>query len=305
MNKIVFFGGKGGVGKTTCSAAYSSFCADEGKKTLLVSTDPAHSISDIFETPIGSQIKKIGENLYGLEIDPELESKNYINSIKSNMLHIVSPVIVEEIEKQLDAASISPGSEEAAMFDKIVEIINEHSRDYDQIVFDTAPTGHTLRLLSLPELLGSWLDKLIQKRLKGLHLTAMSQLEALEKASDDPVLNILRQRKVKTEKAREILIDSKKLTFAFVLNAEKLPIEETKKAVLILEKYQIPVNDIIVNRLLPAACSDDFWRARKELETKYLAEIEETFQGKRIIKLPLLSSDIRAGGIMEIAKFFA
>lgn len=305
MNNIVFFGGKGGVGKTTCSAAYSCHCAQQGRKTLIVSTDPAHSIADIFEKSIGPEIVQIGDNLFGLEIDPELESKKYINNIKANMTHIVSPVIVEEIERQLDAASVSPGSEEAAIFDKIVEIINEHSRNFNQIVIDTAPTGHTLRLLSLPELLGTWLDRLIQKRIKGLHLTAMSQLDSLEKRSQDPVLNLLRQRKEKLEKAREIMIDSKRLSFVFVLNAEKLPLEETKKAVAVLEKYRIPVNEIIVNRLLPASCSDDFWKARKELEAKYLAEIEDSFQGKKIIKLPLLSSDVKAGGIMDIAKYFA
>ena len=123
MNKLVFFGGKGGVGKTTSSSAYAYYCAKNGEKTLLVSTDPAHSLCDIFEMKIGSKIIELENNLFALEIDPEEESQNYVKNIKKNMKDIVSPVIVKEIEKQLDAASVSPGSDESAVFDKLMEII--------------------------------------------------------------------------------------------------------------------------------------------------------------------------------------
>lgn len=304
MNKFVFFGGKGGVGKTTSSAAYGYNCAEKGLKTLVVSTDPAHSLCDIFEVTIGPEIKKLKENLYALEIDPEKESIKYIERIKSNMKKTVSPVIISEIEKQLDAASVSPGSEESAIFDKLVEIINEYGDKFDKIVFDTAPTGHTLRLLSLPELLGGWLDRLIQKRQKALKLLEMSNRKEKNKIMDDPVIEILSTRKKKLEKARETLIDKNMISFVFVLNAERLPIEETKKAVSILEKYKIPVNDVVVNRILPDTASDEFWKARKELEKKYLQEIEETFKDKEIIKIPLLNSDVRAIHIEKISYFF-
>ncbi|QEK11620.1 AAA family ATPase [Crassaminicella thermophila] len=304
MNKFVFFGGKGGVGKTTSSAAYGYNCAKKGMKTLVVSTDPAHSLCDIFETTIGSEIKKLKENLYALEIDPEKESIKYINRIKTNMKKTVSPVIISEIEKQLDAASVSPGSEESAIFDKLVEIINEYGNEFDKVVFDTAPTGHTLRLLSLPELLGGWLDRLIEKRQKALKLLEMSNRKDKDEIMKDPVIEILSNRKKKLEKAREILIDRNMISFVFVLNAERLPIEETKKAVNVLEKYKIPVNDLVVNKILPDSISDDFWRARKELEDKYLQEILKTFKDKEIIKIPLLNSDVRANHIEVISQFF-
>jgi arsenite-transporting ATPase len=304
MNKFVFFGGKGGVGKTTSSSAYGYGCAEQGIKTLLVSTDPAHSLCDIFETNIGSEIKEIKNNLYALEIDPEKESIKYIERIKANMKKTVSPVIISEIEKQLDAASVSPGSEESAIFDKLVEIINEYGNEFDKIVFDTAPTGHTLRLLSLPELLGSWLDKLIDKRQKALKLLGVINKEDKNKIMDDPVIEILNTRKNNLEKARETLIDKNMISFVFVLNPEKLPIEETKKAVKVLEKYNIPVNDLVVNRILPDTVSDDFWKARKELETQYLQEIMETFKNKEIVKIPLLNSDVRANHIERISQYF-
>jgi len=307
LNQFVFFGGKGGVGKTTCSAAFAYHCSKQGKRTLLVSTDPAHSLSDVFEQKIGSNVQEIAKNLYSLEIDPEQESREYIKTIKSNMKHIVSPVIISEISKQLDAASVSPGSEEAAIFDKLVEIMVTNVDDYDQIVFDTAPTGHTLRLLSLPELLGAWLGRLIKKRKSALELKEMADKHERgrqEKLLDDPVIKILQQRKDKLEKAREILIDSHKVSFIFVLNAEKLPIEETKKAVKVLEKYQVPVGGIVVNRILPEDMQDIFWKSRKELEQKYLAEIQQAFKNKKITYLPLLNTDVRAHVLEQIADHF-
>src|SRR6056297_22059 len=307
MNKIVFFGGKGGVGKTSCSAAFAAYTAKQGKNTLIVSTDPAHSISDIFEMPIGMDTTRIRENLDGIEIDAEHESEKYISGVKRSLGKVISPVIMEEINRQLDASSISPGTHEAAVFDKMIEIIVEKSGDYDQIVFDTAPTGHTIRLFSLPELLGVWIDSLLAKRERALEVSQMTK--SVDRGSKDyldhdPILKILNRRKTNMEKAREIMIDDKKLDFIFVLNAEKLAIEETKKAIDILKKYDMPVRDLVINRILPDKMTDDFWKSKKEDEVKYVAEIEEFFSDKSIIKLPLLPKDMRAHNIDDMAACF-
>jgi len=307
MNKLVFFGGKGGVGKTTSSSAYAFYCAEKGEKTLLVSTDPAHSLCDIFERKIGSKITKIKENLFSLEIDPEEESQEYIRNIKKNMKDIVSPVIVKEIERQLDAAAVSPGSDESAVFDKLMEIIIDYQKDYDRIVIDTAPTGHTLRLLSLPELLGGWMDRLIEKRMKAMELYEMATREDKKMKSvieKDPVLSKLNERKRKMEQAREILTDGELVSFVFVLNPEKLPIEETKKAVNTLEKYNIHVNDLIINRILPDNVEGKFWENRKKLEEKYLKEIVESFSNKNLIKIPLIDEDVKIDNLKFVSKYF-
>lgn len=304
MNKFVFFGGKGGVGKTTSSAAYGFYCASKGLKTLVVSTDPAHSLCDIFQKEIGPEVKPIMDHLDAMEIDPEKESAAYIERIKKNMQETVSPVIIGEIEKQLDAASVSPGSEESAIFDKLVEIVNTYGDRYEKIIFDTAPTGHTLRLLSLPELLGGWLDKLIQKREKAVKLMQIASRADRTPISEDPVIKILATRKSNLESARATLIDSNHISFVFVLNPEKMPLEETKKAVAVLEKYKIPVMDIVVNRLLPEGMTDSFWKARKALEQKYLTEIEETFVRQNIIKIPLMESDVSQTHIEAISQYF-
>ena len=308
MNKIIFFGGKGGVGKTTCSASYALYQAKRGLKTLLVSTDPAHSTSDIFETKINDTISNLLPNLDAIEISGEKESKKYMDGVRASLKQIVSPIIVEQINKQIDAASISPGTEEAALFDKMIEIIIEKYDEYDRIIFDTAPTGHTLRLLSLPELLGAWLDSLIQKRSKSVNLMSMA-LKG-HKASDkdlekDEVISILKRRYDKVLAAKKIMMDDHLLSFIFVINAEKLPIDETVKAIKILEKYNVIVSGIIVNKILPDNMQDEFWISKKIQEQQYLNIIKETFKDKRIITLPLLKEDMKANNIGIIADMFA
>lgn len=307
MKKIVFFGGKGGVGKTTCSAAFAIYCANQGEKTLLVSTDPAHSTSDIFETEIGSDVVKLRENLYSIEIDADRESEKYIDGIRKNLSRIISPIILEEIKRQLDAAAISPGTQESAMFDKMVEIINEKSNEYDRIIFDTAPTGHTIRLLSLPELLGGWIDSLLKRRRKIIKLKQMvsdDRKKDEELINEDPILKILNRRKENMERARKIIIDEERLSFVFVLNAERLPIEETKKAINVLKKYNLSVNYLIVNRILPTDLKDDFWIKKKTKEKEYISIIKESFKDKKIITLPMLQNDMEAKNIDEISPYF-
>lgn len=308
MNRIIFFGGKGGVGKTTCSASYALYEANRGLKTLLVSTDPAHSTSDIFEIKINDSITNILPNLDAIEINGEKESKKYMDSVRGSLKQIVSPIIVKEINKQIDAASISPGTEEAALFDKMIEIIIEKADEYDKIVFDTAPTGHTVRLLSLPELLGAWLDTLIQKRSKSVNLMSMAlkgQKASNKELENDEVIKVLKRRYDKVLQAKKIMIDNHQLSFIFVINAEKLPIDETVKAINILEKYNITVGGIIVNKLLPDNMKDEFWINKKEQETKYLNIIKETFKNKEIYTIPLLKDDMRADNIGTISEMFA
>ncbi len=302
---ITFIGGKGGVGKTTCSAAYALRCAKSGLKTLLVSTDPAHSTSDIFEKDIKDEATTIFPNLDALEINSAKESKAYMDNVRLSLKNVVSPIIVEQIDKQIDAAAISPGTEEAALFDKMIEIITEKSKDYDRIVFDTAPTGHTLRLLTLPELLGSWLDTLIAKRKRSITLMSMANHSghAVNKEVEkDAVTKILQGRLDKINRAKEILMNNEKLTFTLVTNAEKLTIDETKKAMEVLEKHNIAVKEIIVNKILPDNATDEFWINKKEQEKKYLDIIKDTFKDKKIFMLPLLQEDMKSNTIEIMAE---
>lgn len=303
-SKIFFFGGKGGVGKTTCSAAFALSSARRGLRTLLVSTDPAHSTSDIFDKEIGNDIANILPGLDALEIDGERESMQYMQRVRANLAQIVSPVIVEQINRQIDASAISPGTEEAALFDRMVELINEEAANYDRIVFDTAPTGHTVRLLSLPDLLGAWLETLISKRNKAISLMSMAEHNgASDKRAmeEDEVLKVLRRRQEGILRAKAVLTDGRRVSFVFVINAEKLPIDETEKAVAMLDKYGIKVDGIIVNKLLPCDMQDSFWKCRKEQESQYLGVIRDKFRGKRIFEIPLMSEDMKASNLERMA----
>ena len=191
---FTFFGGKRGTGKTTCAATYTCHLSSRGYRTLLVSTDPAHSTSDVLDVQLGADITPVAENLWGLEVDPALEARRYISEIQERMLSIVSPAIVDEIKKQMEIAYTSPGAEEAAIFDKFVELMDERGKAYDAIVFDTAPTGHTLRLLSLPEILGGWIENLIAKCRKAMEMFGMAgrfDKEMRKRAEEDPIIDAL------------------------------------------------------------------------------------------------------------------
>jgi arsenite-transporting ATPase len=288
--KIIFLGGKGGVGKSTSAAGIAWKLAEDGNKTLLVSTDPAHNLGDIFEQSIGGKIKKVSGMLSALEIDPEIETTNYINSVKENIKGTVHSGMMEEVHRQLDTAKASPGADEAALFDKLISIILEESKKYDKIVFDTAPTGHTIRLLSLPELMGVWIEGLLQKRKKTNenYTRLLNDGEPVE----DPIYDVLRERQERFSKAREILLDPEVTGFIFVLNPERLPIAETKKAIKLLDQYHLHVKTLIVNKVLPDDADGKFLLERKKHEKQYLNLIKDTFADKNLIYIPLLSQDI-------------
>lgn len=287
---IIFVGGKGGVGKSTSAAAIAWQAAKSGFRTLLISTDPAHNVGDIFDEKIGGRTKEIADNLYALEIDPEIETENYIKGVKDNIRGTVHTSMMEEVNRQLDTAKASPGADEAALFDKLIHIILEERQHFDKLVFDTAPTGHTIRLLSLPELMGVWIEGLLDKRRK----TNENYTALLNDGEprEDPIYDVLRERQERFSKARDILLDDKQTGFIFVLNPERLPILETKKALELLDKYHLHVKTLIINKVLPEEVEGAFFQERKKHETKYMDMIKETFPKQQLLYIPLFSQDI-------------
>ncbi|MBT2682464.1 ArsA family ATPase [Bacillus sp. ISL-37] len=297
--KIYFIGGKGGVGKSTTSAAMALLLAQKGKKILLVSTDPAHNTGDLFHRNLsGGKIERATENLDVLEIDSEQESRNYINGVKGNLKGLVKATMLEEVNRQIDMAASSPGAEEAALFDKITSLILEEIANYDGIVFDTAPTGHTIRLLTLPELMGVWMDGLLERRKKVNENYAqwMNDGEIVE----DPLYEKLNERKNRFKRVREILLDDTKTQYVFVLNAERLPILETAKAIDTLHEHGIHVNSIVVNKVIPDEADGRFMEQRRTNERVYLDEIKDKFKNQRQIFLPLLEHDISSLATLEL-----
>jgi arsenite/tail-anchored protein-transporting ATPase len=295
--KIIFVGGKGGVGKSTSAAAVALLSAKQGKKTLLVSTDPAHNVGDIFHKNVGNRMISVYPNLFALEINPIEESKRYIESVKGNLKGLVKSTMIDEVNRQIDTASSTPGAEEAAMFDRIVSIVIEDGENFERIVFDTAPTGHTVRLLSLPELMSVWIDGMLERR-KKINKN-YSQLLNDGEPVEDPIYEVLQKRKQKFSKVREVLLDPKQTRFIFVLNPERLPILETERAIKLLDSYHLHVKTLIINKILPEMTDNGFFHRRKEQEKEYLNLIDSKFTKQVLKYVPLFEEDIFSVDMLE------
>ena len=293
----LFIGGKGGVGKTTLAAAAAVTSCDRGQQTLLVSTDPAHSTSDILECRLGPDPQRVESALWAMEIDPTREADRYIADVKARIADTAPPRLWSEVERQIDVARVSPGAEEAALFDRFTRILDQDAGQYDVVVFDTAPTGQTLRLLSLPELMHAWVGGLIGRRKQLTAAARMWRTVAGEAAggserADDPVLAALEERRARFVRARTLLTDRARTAFHFVLTPDRLPISETERAVRTLDKHGIPVGGVFVNQVVPAGSGSAFFERRRERERGHLEEIARAFPGHPVYRVPLAERDI-------------
>ncbi len=289
--KVLFFGGKGGVGKTTSASAMALAASKAGKRVLLVSTDPAHSTSDIFERPIGPEPVELLPNLHGLEIDGEFESRRYVAEVKERITGLFGHSILKEASRQIDLAASMPGAEEMALFDKIGALVRDGDHTYDLVIFDTAPTGHTLRLIRMPELMEAWIRALSRSR------QAMLGVEQDDKT--DPVMISLKDRLEHLREFRARLLSPRVCAFVLVLVAERLPIEETARAIEQLQEAGVTIGGLVVNRVLPETSPDPFLRARHDQESIYLAEIARRFSAHSKVRVPQLPSDVHGITTLE------
>jgi arsenite-transporting ATPase len=303
--KIIMFGGKGGVGKTTCASTAAIWAAEHGRNTLIISTDPAHSLGDSLGIvlPPGEATPVPGvENLTALEIDPKADLSEYkglttISPLEgSDMPDLMGGIpLMEDIQEM--ASMSPPGIDEAFALLKVLEFI-ETEHDYDLVIFDTAPTGHTLRFLSLPETLSGWIGKLLKMRLKlGNLMGLMKSLFTSTERKKDNSLEVLERLKESIVKARDDLTDPTKNSFVVVMIPEEMAISETGRLLNELYKYNIPVSNVVVNNLYPD--EDDlceFCISRRKMQHRNLDKIKETFeQGfkKNIIEVPLFREEVR------------
>ncbi len=326
MEQFVFFGGKGGVGKTTISSAYALKSARAGLETLIVSTDPAHSTSDVFDQDFEDEPRSVDgvENLYAMEIDPEEEVEAHMMEIKRRMTDQVSPAIVNELDRQIELAHRTPGAYEAALFDRFIEVMRSEapsgaaenpsgeerpaSDDYDRVVFDTSPTGGTLRLLSLPEFLEEWLDRLVDKRAESIDLfekAAIGDKEARRRAEDDPIIEHLRERKEKFEFAGETLRSD--AAFYLVLNPDELSIRETQRAIESMTEQGLSVDGLVVNRVTPAPDPDEdgrgasYLQQRVETERERIDRIRDSFDQPLVAVVESRVEEVKGDLLAEVA----
>jgi arsenite-transporting ATPase len=264
--KAVFFTGKGGVGKTTISCIVALYLSRQGFQTLLVTTDPAAHIGQVLDVKVGSQPAKVAQDLYAVMIDQEEAFRQYKEKILNEAKGKYSEDMLAAMEEELN----SPCTEEMAAFDKFAQFIE--SRDYDVIVFDTAPTGHTLRLLDLP-------------------FDYAKQVEMMISTGADTDAKEVTQRRFK-EMIR-MLRDKNHTVFSLVLYPESTPITESYRAMLDLKKAGIETQVVVANMILPEeVCVNDFFKNRRKMQMKYLKQIKETFN-LPVLQFPLMQDEIK------------
>ena len=250
----MFYSGKGGVGKTSMACVTAVRLADEGKRTLIVTTDPASNLADVFEQKIGHEVTPIADvkNLWAMEIDPDVATTEYIDKAMAPIRAAFPPQIVQVMEEQMSG----PCTAEVAAFDRFTDFLetdNEGGKEFDVVIFDTAPTGHTIRLLELP---AEW-SQSIDTASEGNGQTCIGPAAAIQDA------------KHKYERALAMMRDKDRTVFNFVLQPEAIAIKETKRAIGELEKLDIHSFELIINGVIPAeAQSNPLFSARAKMQTE-------------------------------------
>ena len=288
---LVFFAGKGGVGKTTCSAAFALGASRRGKRVLLVSTDPAHSTADIFERPIGSTPRELLPNLSALEIDAGEEASRYVAEVKRDVERMFSAAVARQAHRQIEMAAASSSLIEVALLDRMIDLIVEPS-DGTLIVFDTAPTGHTLQLLRMPDAMTAWIQALVRHRRALLEIDRGDDPPQTIGESDDPVLTALQRRHQRLTMFRDQITNRRRTSFALVTVPERLAIEETHRAAVLLGEIGVDVGTLVVNRVLPDGLEGAFYASRKAQERAYLTEIGQRFGRLHRLEVRQLPQDV-------------
>jgi arsenite-transporting ATPase len=297
--RYFFFSGKGGVGKTSIASAAAIWLSKKGKKVLIISIDPAHSLSDSFEMEIGDDIKKLGKNLYAVEIDPLKAMQEYKEKFATKIENI-EYLKGFGLEETFDIAGMTPGIDEVAAFDKFLQYMG--SKDYDIIIFDTAPTGHALRFLSLPDILDSWIGKAIKIRMRFAGIVNMLKKilpfgKPNEASFGTEELDAMKKR---IEEAKKILSDPEKTCYSMVMIAEEMSIFESTRALKILEEYKIPVKTIIINQLIPSNPKCEFCTEKRKLQQERMITIQKKFKKFKILKLPMFKEEVKGFRMLEM-----
>ncbi len=297
--RFLLFGGKGGVGKTTCAASTAIWIAENtDRNVLILSTDPAHSLSDSLAQDVsGGEIVPVNgiKNLSALEINPKKEFQKYQNSIQNNDLDL--PQEFQMFGDLGDLQSVTPpGSDEALAFSKVLEFIQ--TAEHDFIVFDTAPTGHTLRLLSLPEVLNSFFGKMIRLRMKMGQIWGKLKnfFKRTDKDDEEDPLSALNRMKEIVENANQELINPNRTSFVIVMIPELMAIYETERLLALLTEYEIPHSNIIINQVPPPPEIEcNFCRQRRNMYLKNIVQIKQIYEEDfNLIEIPLAPSEIRS-----------
>jgi len=295
--RYIEFGGKGGLGKTTFSAATAYWLAQQGYKVLVFSVDPQASLSDIFERDIfGQGAVEIAPNLFAQEIDADQRIREYQDEIRQKILDMYGlDEVPKEIEDYIQATAAEPAMEESAIFDAVVDIVV--GGEYDYYIYDLVPLGHALYYLSMASVYDEWIDKITALRTEMQEYSQVAAiLERKKESEEDQILAELQDIKKRINTSSGILTDREKTAFFFVVTPEEMIILDTQKAATLFAKYQVPISGYIVNRVIPPELAQQnipaYLQNRIQMQDKYLKQIDTTFGEDVVAQVPEFERDI-------------
>jgi len=300
--KYVFFGGKGGVGKTAMAGAAALWLAGTGKRTLLASTNPVHSLSGLLQKSVFGAPTPVVENLWAYEIDTKETIERSKREIREKIQWFLKFAdISTKADDFVETATMNPAFEESAMFENMVDLMLKD--DYDVFVFDTAPTANARRLLGMSKVYSLWVDKMLKSREEARTLREM--LSFTKKKEDDPLLDYLLQFRQRMGQVRVRLTDHEKTAFFFITLPEALPIAVITRFIGWFQDFGIPIGGVVVNMLLDRkALGDrvpDFVRNRVEMQEEHMKTIWEKFNGSVRALIPLFDQEVRGIAMLRQA----
>ena len=303
--RYVMFGGKGGLGKTTFSAATAFWLAQQGHRVLVFSVDPQASLSDIFERDIfGQGPVKIIDNLWAQEIDADKHIADYQDEIRRKILDMYGlDKVPDEIEDYIQAASAEPAMEESAIFDSVIDIVV--SGDYDYYIYDLVPLGHALYYLSMAKVYDEWITKITHLREEMREYEeVVAKIRREKEVQEDQILGELQYIRDRINTASRILADRDRTAFFFVVIPEEMVLVDTRKAAEMFAKFDVPIGGYVVNRVLPeelahADGAPAFLANRVKMQRRYLDEIRSTLGDEVLAQVPELERDVTGLEMIE------
>ena len=295
--RYIMFGGKGGLGKTTFSAAAAYWLARQGKKVLVFSVDPQASLTDIFERDIfGKGPVQVMDNLWAQEIDADSHIRAYQQEIRQKIIDMYGlPAVPEEIEHYIQAASAEPAMEESAIFDAVVDVVMKG--DFDYYIYDLVPLGHALYYLSMAKVYDEWINKITKLREEMREYEEMvSRLRREKPSEQDQILQELLYIKKRINTSAGILTDKRKTGFFFVVVPEALVIDDTRRAARMFAQFDVPIAGFVVNRVIPHSLLQenipDYLRRRIAMQDRHLSNVRSAFGEQVMAMVPEMERDV-------------
>jgi len=301
--KYVFFGGKGGVGKTVMAGTAAFWLAQQGKKTLLASTNPVHSLSSLLDQDVFGRHTPVegAPNLYAYEIDTRETIEKSKKEIREKIEWFLKFADIKtKADEFVESATMNPAFEESAMFENMIDLMFQD--EYEAYVFDTAPTANARRLLGMSSVYSLWVDKMMKSREEAKSLRELLSYSK-KKEKKDPLMDYLVGFRERMENAKVLLTDADKTAFFFVTLPEALPIAVITRFIGWFAEFEIPVGGVVVNMLIDesslSANAPEFVRNRVEMQKEYMDQIWETFDGNVRAVVPLFETEVRGTGMLS------